>query len=281
MRAADIAYRPRGRVPSGPAGAHRGVDVGGFGVFRDHASFIRYPDARRIDIRATLRDPMGETYVRRFEQRHAIDVYAIVDLSASMRFRGAARKLDLVADLVAALAFSTTRIGDRFGLLACDARLRTDLLLPATRARGAALETAERLRFVEARGASAAGFEDAANFLAGRRKLVLAISDFRWPEALVARVFRALGQHDLAPILVADSAEFHDLPSFGLVELDDLESGRRRMVLMRPTLRSQWVERETARRNALRRIALRHGRAPFVLSDAFDAESLSRHLSGM
>jgi uncharacterized protein (DUF58 family) len=277
----DIAYRPRGRVSNGSVGAHGGVDVGGIGVFRDHARFIQYPDARRIDIRATMRDPTGETHVRRFEQRNSIDVYALVDLSASMGFQGAARRLDLVADLCAALGYSATRIGDRFGLLACDAMLRNDLLLPATRARGAARGAAERLRAATPRGASAQGLTEAAGSIAGRRKLVLLISDFRWPARFAAHLFGLLAQHDLAPILLVDSAEERDLPHFGLVELDDLESGARRLVLMRPALRRRWLAREAERRDALRRLALAHGRPPFVIRDAFDADALSRHLLGL
>ncbi|HEY8063207.1 MAG TPA: DUF58 domain-containing protein [Methylosinus sp.] len=277
----DIAYRPRGRVSNGSVGAHGGVDVGGIGVFRDHARFIQYPDARRIDIRATMRDPTGETHVRRFEQRNSIDVYALVDLSASMGFQGAARRLDLVADLCAALGYSATRVGDRFGLLACDATLRNDLLLPATRARGAARGAAERLRASTPRGASAQGLTEAAGSIAGRRKLVLLISDFRWPARFTAHLFGLLAQHDLAPILLVDSAEERDLPHFGLVELDDLESGARRLVLMRPALRRRWLAREAERRDALRRLALAHGRPPFVIRDAFDADALSRHLLGL
>ncbi|WP_018267728.1 DUF58 domain-containing protein [Methylosinus sp. LW4] len=281
MQRFDIAYRPRGRVSNGSIGAHGGVDVGGIGVFRDHARFIQFPDARRIDIRATMRDPTGETHVRRFEQRNSIDVYALVDLSASMGFHGAARRLDLVADLCAALAFSATRIGDRFGVIACDETLRNDLLLPATRARGAAVAAAERLRIAAPRGASAKALTQAAGLIAGRRKLVLLISDFLWPRDFATRLFGLLAQHDLAPILVADSMEDLELPHFGLVELDDLESGARRLVFMRPSLRRRWLAREAERRDALRRLALAHGRPPFVMSDFFDADALSRHLLGL
>jgi hypothetical protein len=77
-----------------------------------------------------------------------------------------------------------------------------------------------------------------------------------------------------------DVDEDSDLPRFGLVELDDLESGRRRILVMRPKLRRSWIAREEARRAELRRIALRYGRPPFVLRGSFDAASLSRHLSG-
>ena len=111
---ADIIYHPRGRFRSNHVGAHGSSEVGGFGVFRDQASFLSYPDARRIDLRATLRDPFGETYVRRFEQRNAIEVYAIVDLSASMGFVGAVDRFEIACEICSALAFSVTRIGDRF-----------------------------------------------------------------------------------------------------------------------------------------------------------------------
>lgn len=280
-RPADIFYRPRGRVSAVCVGAHGGADVGGVGVFRDHARFIQYPDARRIDIRATLRDPAGETYVRRFEQRNAIDVYALVDMSASMGFRGAARKLDLVADLCVALAYSATGNGDRFGLIACGAHMRGEWSLPATRSRGAAAAAAERLRSAQPSGASAQGLMEAASLLAGRRKLVLLLSDFRWPAPFATQLFGALARHDLAPVLSCDSAEDEDLPRFGLVELADLESGEKRMIVMRPQLRRRWREREAARRAALRRLALRYGRPPFPLGDVFDADALSRHLLGM
>ena len=57
---ADIVYRPRGRVPGTAVGAHRGRDAGGLGTFRDQVPFLRMPDARRIDVRATLRDSIGQ-----------------------------------------------------------------------------------------------------------------------------------------------------------------------------------------------------------------------------
>jgi Mg-chelatase subunit ChlD len=130
---ADILYRPRGRFRSNHVGAHSSSEIGGLGVFRDQTPFLRYPDARRVDVRATLRDPFGETHVRRFEQRSAIDVYALVDLSASMGFVGAVDRFAVACDLCAALAFSATRIGDRFGLIAGDDGLRQNVFLLATR----------------------------------------------------------------------------------------------------------------------------------------------------
>lgn len=278
MNTADIVYLPRWRPGGSAVGAHRGRDAGGLGTYRDNVSFLRLPDARRIDIRATIRDPFEGTYVRRFETRTAIEVWALVDLSASMRYRGSGDRMELVRRLCAGLASSAARIGDSFGLAACDEDLREDLLLPPTRRLGIALDRIERLQAPVCDGRGAGGLIEAARRLAGRPKLVFVVSDFRWPEALVHDVFAALALHDAVPILLADSSEGEGLPSFGLVEFDDLEGGGRRVVLLRPSLRRRWIERERERLGTLHRIASTYGRPPFRLADRFDAEALSRHL---
>lgn len=278
MSGAEIVYLPRWRPGGFAVGAHRGRDAGGLGTFRDQVPFLRLPDARRIDIRATMRDPFEGTYVRRFETRTALEVWALVDLSASMRFRGEADRMALVADLCTGLAASATRIGDAFGLIGCDETLRPDAFLPATRRRGIALERAARLPRLACEGRSARGLLAATRQLAGRPKLVFLISDFRWPDDLIEEVMAALALHDLAPILLADSAEDEALPEWGLMELDDLEGAGRRVVFMRPSLRRRWHARERERLDRFGRVASRYGRPPFRLSGRFDAEALSRHL---
>ncbi|MGU3539848.1 DUF58 domain-containing protein [Methylobacterium sp. A54F] len=276
---AEIVYLPRWRPRGSRVGAHRGRDAGGLGTYRDQVPFLTLPDARRIDIRATLRDPFEGIHVRRFETRTTVEVWALVDLSASMRYRGTADRMTLARDLCAGLAASATRIGDGFGLIGCDQAIRADLYLPATRRRGPALSIADRLGRLSGVSTSATGMLDAAHQLIGRPKLVFVLSDFRWPDAFIARVFASLALHDTVPVLLADSAEDERLPEWGLAELDDLEGAGRRLVFLRPSLRRRWIEQEHARRERLRTAAVAAGaRTPFVLSDRFDADLLSRHL---
>ena len=275
---ADIIYLPRWRPGGHRVGAHRGRDAGGLGTFRDQVSFARLPDARRIDLRASLRDPFEGVFVRRFEARSPVETYALIDLSASMRFRGRADRRELAQTFCATLARSATRIGDGFGVIACDDTLRDDLTLPATRHRAAAQAAAARLREATCDGRGAEGLLEAARRLAGRPKLIFLVSDFRWPEALIEGVFSALALHDVTPVLLADSAESEDLPAWGLVELDDLEGAGRRLVFLRPSLRRRWIAREAERVERLRRICAPFARPPFRLADRFDAEALSRHL---
>jgi uncharacterized protein (DUF58 family) len=274
----DILYRPRGRFAANHVGAHPSSEVGGFGVFRDQAPFMRYPDARRIDIRATLRDPYGATYVRRFEQRAAIDVCALVDLSASMGFVGAADRFRVAVELCAALAYSATRIGDRFGLFAYDRVLVRQSSIPATRSRRAALGAVERLGGETPRGSSANGVLEAAAALGATRKLIFLISDFRWPERLIEQAFDALAPHDVAPVVLIDSIESAP-PRWGVLELRDCESGRRQTLLMRPALQRRWIEAEQARRRRLARVASLRSRVPVYVEDDFDPVDLSIRLT--
>lgn len=278
MGAAEISYRPRRRAEGVVIGAHRGRSTGGPGIFLDQVSYLRQPDPRRIDLRLTLRDPFETLYVRRYEQRLAIALYAIVDLSGSMNFEGTTRKIGLVGELCTCLARSARRLGDAFGVIGCDDRVRGDFFFPATRRSGLEFDIARRFeRFVPARR-SAEGLADAAPYLAGKRKLIFLISDFRMPFAQVEAVLESLAQHDVAPNLVSDSVEETALPSFGLIDVQDLETGRERVVFMRPALRQRWLAQAASWRQTLDRLFLRYGRPPFELVDRLDADGLSRHL---
>ena len=275
---ATVSYRPRERAEGVVIGAHRGRSAGGQGVFLDQVTYLRQPDPRRIDLRLTLRDPFENVYVRRFEQRLAIALYAVVDLSRSMRFEGIAQKMALVGRLCVSLAKSAHELGDAFGLIGCDNIVRQDFFFPATRNRGLELEIERRFRQFEPERRSAKGLAQVAPYLAGKRKLVFLISDFRMPLSDIEAVLDSLSRHDIVPIIVSDSAEEIELPSFGLIEAQDLESGASRLIFMRPGLRRRWRGEAEARQRALNNLFLRYGRPAFELKDDFDADALSRHL---
>lgn len=273
-----ISYRSRQRAEGVVIGAHRGRNAGGQGVFLDQVTYLRQPDPRRIDLRLTLRDPFENIYVRRFEQRLAISLYAIIDLSHSMSFEGTGRKMALVGELCVSLARSAHELGDAFGLIGCDTEVREDFFIPATRNRGTDSEIARRFEDFVPERRSAVGLAQAAIYLAGKRKLVFLVSDFHMPLAEIDKILESLSRHDIVPILVADSAETTELPPFGLIDMRDLESGASKIVFMRPTLRQRWRAEAAARRRSLNHLFLSYGRPAFELKDRFDADALSRHL---
>ncbi|WOJ91349.1 DUF58 domain-containing protein [Methylocapsa polymorpha] len=274
----EISYRIRWSPSQYGHGSHRAHHYGADGDFYDYVPFWRQPDARRIDLRQSLRNPFGEIYVRQSEQRSRIAVYVIADLSASMRFGEGMPKMRILQQLARAVAITAHRAGDAFGFIGCDEDVRDELFLPASRKRGNETEILNRLSRFAPSGRSAQGLRRAAERLGAHRKLIFLVSDFHMPLADVEAALETLARHDVASIVLRCAEETQDLPSWGLMELRDLESGKARLTLMRPNLRKTLLARARERERSLERLCLRFGRAPFRIIDRLDADRLSEHL---
>ncbi len=268
-----ISWRARGSLP----GHHRSLATGDAIEFRGHAPLLSYPDPRRLDLRASLRDPLEQLQVRVYRQRTSIPVYALADLSASMGYVGHARKLDVLADFTASLGYSTYRTGDSFGFVGGDAQVRRDLLQPLCRTKGAGAAVARRLRDFEPTGSSSTGLLAAASMIIGGPALVFLVSDFHFPLDLLRRLLDALARHRVVPVVLLDSAENEDLPAFGIVRVLDMETRRERTLLLRPRLRESL--RATFRRHydELHSLLLSYGTKPLLVRDRFDADAVTRY----
>ena len=273
-----VPYKLRWRPSGVHVGAHPGAEEGGTGQFKRHVPLLQYPDPRRIDLRMTLRDPMGDVHVRQVARRNAISLIALVDLSGSMGFEGRVGRMSMVAELCATLALSAYKMGDRFGLIGCESTVREDLYIPPTRRRGLEVEVFERLLQVEPRGASVRGLATAGEWLPLQRSLVFLVSDFLMPFAQIEEILDLLWRHHVAPVVMRDAGEEDDLPAWGLIELRDLETGRRRLAFMRPPLRETWLKAGQQRRAELDRLFKQRGRATFHLVDQLDPDALAEYL---
>lgn len=287
---AEFHYKLPQRFGGQRPGAHRGTSLGAGQQFAAHRRLLDQPDPRRIDLRASLRDVHGDWLVRIARQRVAVPVHALVDVSASMRFGAQRAKLDLVADFVEALGHSAFRAGDPVGLLAFDEREREDLFLPARHSRGIGSVMAELLRnsgdatpTTRPRTGHDAldGLRACAARLAGRRGLVFLVSDFHGmrTEAL-AEVLDFLAPATVQPMLAWDPAEAEPPEAEALLAVSDAETGVRRTLWLRDSLRTQWRRTVAARRAELHALFDARGLPPFELIDdagRFDAEALTRH----
>ncbi|WP_034998144.1 DUF58 domain-containing protein [Beijerinckia mobilis] len=273
-----LAYRVRQLLHTTKPGFHRGAMSGSTGLFRDHVPFSRHPETRRIDLRATLRDPFGDIHVRRFTPKCAVDVYALVDLSASMAYQGWASRQELVRDLCIALARAAYRYGDAFGMLGADTKIHEDFTIKPSRRPGLETLIIDKFDRVPSAGANASGLREALPYLAGHAKLVFLLSDFRFPLAFTDRLLEDLGRHDIVPIVIEDTAEHNNLPSWGLMKLRDLETGAERLLFLRPSLRKKLIDAATERKDALHRLFLRHRQAPVYVTDRLDIDAVSQQL---
>lgn len=276
----EFHYRLSWRAGGHRPGAHRGFTAGPGHEFISHAPLLSARDPRRLDVRASLTDPLGGWKVRVFRQRAAVPVWLVADVSASMGYAGHRRKLDVLADFTASLGYSAWRTGDAFGCIACDGALRPDLSIPATRQRGAGAELSQRLRSLRPEGRSAEGLLEAPHRLSRERALVFLVSDFHFPLEFTRRLVAGFIRHDLVPVVLWDPEEHRHLPAFGLVRLRDPETGVVRTLLMRRGLRDRIARGFAGRRAALEDIFREAGRPPLYMEHGFHPDRVTEYFHG-
>ena len=273
----EIHYRIAGTVSGLFPGHHRSRGGDSGFEFRGHAALHDAPDARRLDLHASLRDPFGGWIVRLHSQPQVIPVAMVADLSASMGFVGAQRKLEVLADFAQSLAWSAWRIGDSFGFVGCDERVRTELSVIQSRRRGAGIALAQALRALEPHGRSVRALRDAHRHLPARRALVFLVSDFHFDLAELIPVLDSLAHHAVVPVVLWQPAEFGLAAQQGLVQMREPESGARRTLWWRPRLRERWRAAQEERRAALQQVFRARRLAALFIEGPFDADAVTRH----
>ncbi|MDX1527275.1 MAG: DUF58 domain-containing protein [Gammaproteobacteria bacterium] len=279
MRVDEFHYRLNWRASGALPGHHRSAQLGDGVDLYGHAPLYDRPDPRRIDLRASLRDPMQQLLVRVFRQRGAVPVYALADLSASMGFNGHSRKLDVMAEFIASLGYSAYRSGDPFAFIGCNSVVLPDFYHPLSRAKAAGADVAQRLLDLVPSGAGSDGLLRATGLVGHRRALVFLVSDFHFPLALLSQVLHGLGRHQIVPVVLTDRMEYETLPTFGFVRVLDPESGRQRSMLMRRTLRQRVRSAFRQHFDDLERVFAAHGTEALWMGDAFRADEVTRYFN--
>lgn len=272
-----FTYRILWRSQSLHSGLHRGAR-GGLGMeFHGNVPLTDYPDARRIDLTQTLRDPMDQLHVRVFNQKNPTTVFAVCDLSGSMQFAGHRDKLARAAEIAASIAYSAYRNGDPFGFVGFDDVVREDWLTPLSRRMHEAFELTSRLMGYRPADAGAEGLQDVSRYLGSARALVFLISDFHMPPERLEEALNTLSRHHVVPLVLWDSAEYRELPRLGFSAIVDPETGVQRTLLFRRALRERFEQAFAERRALLEALFLRYEIPPCFIDDAFRAEALTEY----
>ncbi len=256
-----LEIRSRHLVEDLFAGRSSSVFKGRGVEFEEVRPYVPGDEVRDIDWNVTAR--LGEPYIKRFVEERELTVTLVVDVSRSMRFGTAgSEKRELAAELVAVLGFAAISNNDRVGLVLASDRI--EHYVPPARGRTHLLRMLRDVLGTQPEG-RATRLGEAAHFLARvakRRSLVFWISDF---EADVdSRDWRTLGKrHELTALLLRDPRD-ETLPAAGWVELEDLESGSRRLVNTSNRSVRESYARESAERRARLAASLREARCPVL-----------------
>lgn len=259
------------------AGEHQGTQRGLGDEFKQHYSLLDYPDARRIDLRQTLRDPYEQVQVRAFHQDSTTPLYVMCDVSSSMQFMGKQRKLDTAKHIAASVACSAHARGDLFSLICYDQHVIPALTFPPSQHAHQSFSCIEQLSHHRKMQVNASGVEEAASYVGQQKSLVFWISDFHQPLADIEHALNVLANHEVIPLILWDPLEYQRLPRFGFGYLQDPETGQQKTVFFRPSVKAQFAALFSQRKAQLDALFTQYETLPIYIGDAYDAEQLSRY----
>ena len=184
-------------------------------------------DVRAIDWKVTAR--LNHPYIKEFIEERDLQVYFVMDMSASGSFGNNISKKQKGLELAASLMFAALRNNDKVG-----AFLFTDKIekfIPARKGRKHVLKVLSTIvRFLPQSSKT-----DLAIILAQiskivkRRSIIFIVSDF-YDDVEFFKPLKILrNRHDVIALSIIDSRE-KEFPNVGLIELEDEETGEQILV---------------------------------------------------
>ena len=268
-----VRWRPSGHQP----GASHGLVTGLGDQLRSVVLLRDNPDPRRIDLRASLRDPFEHIWVRDFNLNSALKVIVLMDTSASMGYVGRVNRMHVAQEIASQLALSAYRSGDAFGLFAAGETINKQCMLPPKANRGAWLWVNHHFPKLVPQGKHVDGLLASVPYLPQRRCLVFLVSDFRWQTGKLKQLLKKLSHHDVVPVMLQDPAEMDELPKSGIAILRDAETGTGQFVWMRHSLQKQMQDLRAQHIKQVEDASRLYGNKPFVVKGEFNTALLTKY----
>ena len=192
-------------------------------AFKEVREYQHGDDVRFIDWNVSAR--MDHTYSKIFEEERELSVYLLIDVSASNLF-GTFRqsKRELITEMAAVIAFSAITNNDKAGLIFFSDKV--EKYMPAKKGKENVLYMMREMLTHQPHSshtdiAKAIGY---LNNVTRHKSIIFILSDFAdagYEHALKV----AAKRHDIIGIQVFDKRDA-ELPSIGLIEVRDSETGR-------------------------------------------------------
>jgi uncharacterized protein (DUF58 family) len=201
-------------------------------IFRGHGldladirEYVPGDDVRYIDWNVTARTTIP--HVREYLEEREVSAHFLLDLSPSMDFGTAqTKKLDMLIDLVGALARVLTRHGNRVGAILYGRGV--ERVIPARTGRMQVLRILDRL--LKRARPERAPMTDLSELLATaartirRRSLLFVVSDLITAPGWERVLGQLARRHEVLAVRITDPRERH-LPDIGAVFMTDAETG--------------------------------------------------------
>lgn len=180
-------------------------------------------DVKSIDWNVTAR--FSHPFVKVFEEERELTVMLLVDISGSSLFGTSIRlKRELITELCAVLSFAAATNNDKVGVVFFSDKI--ERYIPPKKGRSHILRIIRELLTIEPSANSGTNVSVVLEFLNSvlkKKTIAFLMSDFVSP-SFEKPLMLAARKHDLVGIHVFDAAD-KDLPSVGLIQVQDAETG--------------------------------------------------------
>ncbi|HJT74261.1 MAG TPA: DUF58 domain-containing protein [Chitinophaga sp.] len=185
-------------------------------------------DIRSIDWNVTAR--FNHPYVKIFEEERELTVMLMVDVSESSVFGTAKQnKRNMMTELCAVLAFSAINNNDKVGVIFFSDGV--EKYIPPKKGKSHILFIIRELISFEPKR-KGTNLKETLRFFnnaAKKRSIVFLMSDFLTDHAYQDALNIASKRHDMVGVHIYDQRD-KELPSVGLIQMNDLETGGRQWV---------------------------------------------------
>ena len=222
----NLDIKTKNLVEGMESGAYRSRFRGGGIEFSEVREYAAGDDARRVDWNVSAR--YNDLFVKEFVEEKELNVYVVMDMSASNDFGFVKTKKELGFEITASLMFSALKNNDRVGL-----GLFTDSLekfVPAKKGKKHMMEILKKLLEYTPQSTQTDIFRSLSELQKNlkRRSVVFVVSDFM-SDSFVKPLRYLKLKHQIVLVNISDIRET-EIPQIGHVYLEDAESGEQILV---------------------------------------------------
>ncbi|QEN06138.1 DUF58 domain-containing protein [Thiospirochaeta perfilievii] len=221
----NLEIKTKNLVNDALAGHYHSVFKGQGMNFSEIREYVNGDDVKNIDWNVTARQ--GTPHIKKYNEERERTIILMVDISPSTIFGSAQSKKELIAELSSVLAFSAEKNNDKVGLILFTDRI--ELFIPPAKSRTHLLRIIRELLFFKPVGKKTDILKvlNFVNKTFSKTVVAFLISDFsinNLPDNFKTKIKSSGKHHDLISVRVKDQNEI-DIPSIGIITLEDLESG--------------------------------------------------------
>ena len=222
----NLEIKTKNLVEGMESGAYRSRFRGGGIEFSEVREYSAGDDARRIDWNVSAR--YNDLFVKEFVEEKELNVYVIIDMSASNDFGFIKSKKELGFEVAASLMFSALKNNDRVGMGLFTNSL--EKFVPARKGKKHMMQILQELLDYNPKNTNTdilKSLSELQNNLK-RRSVIFIISDFI-SESFLKSLKLLKFKHQIVLVNISDVHET-EIPNIGHAYLEDAESGEQILV---------------------------------------------------